>query len=85
MCKSYKINDKILYNFYFGVLDVGDYYNVIHNLVLDVFINVKLDLVDKLDITYLYMDNKGNRYYFKNMFFIFGRPCLFVRLIEQQL
>ena len=85
MCKDYKINDKILYNFYYGVLDVGDYYNVINNLVLEIFINVKLDLVAKLDITYLYMDNRGNRYYFKNMYFILGRPRLFVRLLEEQL
>ena len=85
MCKSYKINNNVLYNFYYGVLDVGSYYKIIHNLTLDIFINVKLDLVGKLDITYLYMDNRGNRYYFKNMYFILGRPRLLMLLLEQQL
>ena len=85
MCKSYKITDKILYNFYYGILDIGNYYNVIDNLTLDIFINVKLDMVDKLNITCLYIDNKSNRYYFKNKFFIFGCPRLLVRLLEQQL
>ena len=85
MCKDYKINDKILYNFYYyGVLDVGNYYNVIDNLTLDIFINIPLTLIDKLDITSLYIIN-NNRYYFKNIFGILGRPRLFVHLLKEQL
>ena len=84
MCNNYKITNKILYNFYYGVLDVGNFYNVIDNLALDIFINVPIDLIDKLDITSLYIIN-NNRYYFKNVFGVLGRPRLFVYVLKEQL
>jgi hypothetical protein len=85
MCYGYTRTDRLLNNLYYGVLDVGNFYNVIDNLTLDIYINVKLDLVDSLDITYFYLDYKGNAYDFKNVFAVLGRPRLFSVLLEQQL
>ena len=76
--------NQILNNFYFGLLYVGNFYNIHTNLVLEIVINIPIDLIDKLDITSLYIIN-SNRYYFKNVFGVLGRPRLFVHLLEQQL